>query len=402
MKNLNSKLFYSLTGAAAVASLPSCAPKQAEPQGPYNIVYIMTDDHTAQMMSCYDRRYVHTPNLDRIAEDGVRFTNSFVANSLSGPSRACMITGKHSHANGFADNEPGTVFDNTQQTFPKLLQAAGYQTAVVGKWHLKSVPTGFDYWEVIPGQGDYYNPEFINMDGSRTQHKGYMTNIVTDKAIDWMENKRDKNRPFLLFIHHKACHRNWLPELKYLSLYEDKTFPIPETFYDDYEGRPAAKAQEMSIASNHDMDLAYDVKVMDANVTTRLTPNYLSMIGRLDSHERAIYDQFYDSIAIDFRARKLSVSQNRSALYAHTNSLLNNGLCLRWSHCNALNASAVFFGKHQRCLNAVQIVRVDFTLYSVTLEHACNGIHLNVAGSGNLLDTYDNLHKYLLTCLKSG
>ena len=189
---------------------------------------------------------------------------------------------------------------------PKLFQAAGYQTAMIGKWHLISDPTGFDFWNIVPGQGDYYNPEFINMDGSRTQHKGYMTNIVTDKAIDWMENKRDKNRPFLLFIHHKACHRNWLPELKYLSLYEDKTFPIPETFYDDYEGRPAAKAQEMSIASNHDMDLAYDVKVMDANVTTRLTPNYLSMIGRLDSRERAIYDQFYDSIAIDFRARKLS------------------------------------------------------------------------------------------------
>ena len=277
----------------------------AAAQEKYNVVYIMTDDHTAQMMSCYDNRYVETPNLDRIANDGVRFVNSFVANSLSGPSRACMLTGKHSHANGFTSNVYD-VFDGSQQTMPKLFQAAGYQTVMIGKWHLISDPTGFDFWNIVPGQGDYYNPEFINMDGSRTQHKGYMTNIVTDKAIDWMENKRDKNRPFLLFIHHKACHRNWLPELKYLSLYEDKTFPLPETFYDDYEGRPAAKAQEMSIASNLDMDLAYDVKVMDANVTTRLTPNYLSMIGRLDSHERAIYDQFYDSIAIDFRARKLS------------------------------------------------------------------------------------------------
>ena len=287
-------------------SLPlSLLALSAAAQEKYNVVYIMTDDHTAQMMSCYDNRYVETPNLDRIANDGVRFVNSFVANSLSGPSRACMLTGKHSHANGFTSNVYD-VFDGSQQTMPKLFQAAGYQTAMIGKWHLISDPTGFDFWNIVPGQGDYYNPEFINMDGSRTQHKGYMTNIVTDKAIDWMENKRDKNRPFLLFIHHKACHRNWLPELKYLSLYEDKTFPLPETFYDDYEGRPAAKAQEMSIASNHDMDLAYDVKVMDANVTTRLSSSYISMIGRLDSRERAIYDQFYDSIAIDFRARKLS------------------------------------------------------------------------------------------------
>jgi arylsulfatase A-like enzyme len=143
------------------------------------------------------------------------------------------------------------------------------------------------------------------MDGTKTNHKGYLTNIITDKAIDWLENKRDKQRPFALFIHHKACHRNWLPELKYLHEYEDQTFAIPETFYDNYEGRPAAQVQEMSIHSNIDMDLAYDVKLHDANVTTRLSPNYISMIGRLDSRERAIYDQFYDSIAIDFRKRNL-------------------------------------------------------------------------------------------------
>ena len=276
----------------------------ATAQEKYNVVYIMTDDHTAQMMSCYDNRYVETPNLDRIANDGVRFVNSFVANSLSGPSRACMLTGKHSHANGFTSNVYD-VFDGSQQTMPKLFQAAGYQTAMIGKWHLISDPTGFDFWNIVPGQGDYYNPDFINMDGTKTNHKGYLTNIITDKAIDWLENKRDKARPFALFIHHKACHRNWLPELKYLHEYEDKTFAIPETFYDDYKGRPAAQVQEMSIHSHHDMDLAYDVKLLDANVTTRLSPSYISMIGRLDSRERAIYDQFYDSIAIDFRSRNL-------------------------------------------------------------------------------------------------
>ena len=130
----------------------------------YNVVYIMTDDHTAQMLSAYDTRNIHTPNLDRVAQDGVRFTRSYVANSLSGPSRACMLTGKHSHKNGFTNNEHG-IFDGSQQTMPKLLQAAGYQTAIIGKWHLHSTPTGFDHWDILPGQGDYYNPRFINAKG---------------------------------------------------------------------------------------------------------------------------------------------------------------------------------------------------------------------------------------------
>ncbi|MBQ5370597.1 MAG: sulfatase-like hydrolase/transferase, partial [Bacteroidaceae bacterium] len=189
---------------------PALLPASMLAQQRYNIVYIMTDDHTAQMMSCYDDTHVSTPNLDRIAADGVKFVNSYVANSLSGPSRACMLTGKHSHKNGFTNNEHG-VFDGSQQTMPKLMQQAGYQTALIGKWHLVSTPTGFDYWNIIPGQGDYYNPDFIQMDGSRTREKGYLTNIITDKAIDWIENKRDKEKPFILFLHHKACHRCWLP-----------------------------------------------------------------------------------------------------------------------------------------------------------------------------------------------
>ena len=297
---MNHKTSKALQGAALLSLLPAAAMAQQR----YNIVYIMTDDHTAQMMSCYDKRYVSPPNLDRIAAGGGKFTQSYVANSLSGPSRACMLTGKHSHKNGFTHNEHG-IFDGSQQTMPKLMQQAGYQTASVGKWHLVSLPTGFDYWNILPEQGDYYNPAFINMQNDTIREEGYVTNIVTDKAIDWMENKRDKNRPFILFIHQKACHRCWLPELKYHHEYEDKTFPIPETFYDDYAGRQAAQAQEMRIASNHDMDLTYDTKMYDANVQTRLTPNYLNMIGRLSSADRAKYDQFYDSLAIDFRSRHL-------------------------------------------------------------------------------------------------
>ena len=283
---------------------PALLPAALAAQQQYNVVYIMTDDHTAQMMSCYDNRYVETPNLDRIARDGVKFTRSYVANSLSGPSRACMITGKHSHKNGFTNNEHG-VFDGSQQTMPKLMQKAGYQTALIGKWHLVSEPTGFDFWNIIPGQGDYYNPAFINMDGSRVTEKGYLTNIITDKAIDWMEHKRDKNRPFILFVHHKACHRNWLPELKYINEYEDQTFPLPDTFYDQYEGRTAAQQQQMSIASDHDMDMVYDVKMYHPDLHTRLSDSHLGMIGRLDTKDRARYDHFYDSLAIDFRARNL-------------------------------------------------------------------------------------------------
>lgn len=279
-------------------------PAIAAAQGRYNIVYIMTDDHTAQMLSAYDRSHISTPNLDRIADDGVKFVNSYVANSLSGPSRACMLTGKHSHKNGFTNNEHG-VFDGSQQTMPKLLRQAGYQTALIGKWHLVSTPTGFDYWNILPGQGDYYNPDFITQRGDTVREHGYVTNIITDKAIDWLEH-RDRSRPFALFIHHKACHRNWLPEIKYLREYEDQTFALPSTFYDTYEGRPAAAAQEMEIADDNDMDLVYDDKLYRPGAHTRLTDGYLSMIGRLDSRDRADYDCFYDSIAADFARRKLT------------------------------------------------------------------------------------------------
>ena len=139
--------FYPVAGMVALSAVTTaCQQADKQEKKQYNIVYIMTDDHTAQMMSCYDTRYMETPNLDRIANEGVRFTNSFVANSLSGPSRACMITGKHSCGNKFYDNTT-CVFDSAQQTFPKLLQKAGYQTAIIGKWHLESLPSGFDYWQ---------------------------------------------------------------------------------------------------------------------------------------------------------------------------------------------------------------------------------------------------------------
>ena len=285
------------------ATIADGSGSKVQPDQRPNIVYIMTDDHTAQMMSCYDRRFIETPNLDRIAADGVRFTHSYVANSLSGPSRACMLTGKHSHKNGFTNNEHG-IFDGSQQTMPKLLRAAGYETALIGKWHLVSTPTGFDHWEILPAQGDYYNPQFIHMDGTRAVDSGYVTRIITDKALEWIEGRRPTSNPFALFIHHKACHRAWLPALEDLRLYEDRTFPLPPEFHDDYAGREAAGRTEMEIGK--DMDIVYDTKMFVSPTETprtRLSASYQGMIGRLSKAERQRYDDFYVPLSRQFYER---------------------------------------------------------------------------------------------------
>lgn len=298
-------LYLSLAGTA-IMPLGSCQEK--EEAKPMNILYIMCDDHSYQTISAYDTTYIKTPNIDRIAEEGVRFTRGFVANSISGPSRACMLTGKHSFTNGFTDN--GSTFNGDQQTYPKLLQKQGYQTAVVGKWHLTSDPQGFDYWDIVPGQGDYYNPVFYSneSEGKRFRRQGYATNIITDMAIDWMENKRDKAKPFCLLLHHKAPHRTWMPDTCDLNLFNDVNFPIPETFYDDYEGRPAAKGQRMSISK--DMDLIYDLKMADKEKEIH-TNSGLEAVGRsfytsLDSASQAAWDAHYEPVIAKFKAAGLT------------------------------------------------------------------------------------------------
>ena len=176
-----------------------------------NILFLFSDDHAVNAISAYGGRLqstAPTPNIDRLAPEGAVFRNSFCANSICGPSRATILTGKHSHVNGFMRN--GNNFDATQWTVAKELQAGGYTTAVVGKWHLKSNPVGFDYWEVLPGQGSYYNPDFIGQDGKRKRFNGYATDITTDKAIDWLES-RDSSKPFFLMCQHKAPHRTFSP-----------------------------------------------------------------------------------------------------------------------------------------------------------------------------------------------
>ena len=222
--------------AAILLVLAGCASPEPETQRPPNIVYIMTDDHASHMMSAYGSTLASTPNLDRIANEGALFRNAFVNNALCAPSRATLLTGKYSHANGHFSNKE--TFDGSQQTMPKLLQTAGYQTAMIGKWHLKSDPTGFDYWNILPGQGAYYDPKFIEM-GEDKQHSGYVTDLITDFAIDWLD-KRDPEKPFLLLYHHKAPHGQWQPAERHATLWENEDLPHPETYDDDLSGRAEA------------------------------------------------------------------------------------------------------------------------------------------------------------------
>ena len=234
--------------AAALAAL-SISTASAQDQRP-NILFIMADDHGYQAISAYGSKVNQTPNIDRLAKEGMRFDRCFVTNSICGPSRAVILTGKYSHLNGFPDNSGSAWFNGAQQTAPKLLQAAGYNTAVIGKWHLNSDPTGFDYWHILQGQGPYYNPAMKTPDGI-VRHEGYTTEIITDVTLDWLANQRDKSRPFFLMYQHKAPHRNWQPGPKYLDMYKDETIPEPATLFDDYSGRASpARANQMSIA-NH-------------------------------------------------------------------------------------------------------------------------------------------------------
>ena len=213
-----------------------------------NILFLFTDDHALNALSAYGGPLVKiapTPHLDRIAKEGMLFRHCLVSNSICAPSRAVILTGKHSHLNGQRTNKD--TFDGSQQTVSKLLQQAGYQTAIVGKWHLKSTPTGFDHFEVLKGQGQYYNPLLIT-NGKSVKHTGYTTDIITDQALKWLQ-QRDSKKPFFLMAQHKAPHGRWEPALRHLNAFEGIDIPEPPTLFDDYTGRTAAPA-------NHAMGIA--------------------------------------------------------------------------------------------------------------------------------------------------
>jgi arylsulfatase A-like enzyme len=253
-------------------------PSTAAPPRQPNFLFIFCDDHTTQAISAYGevRKLIETPNIDRLAKQGMLFRRCLVPNSICGPVRATILTGKYSHLNGFYNNET-TPFDGSQPTFPKFLQGAGYQTALIGKWHLESDPTGFDHWHILPGQGLYYNPPMI-LNGQRLRHEGYTTDLITDFSIDWLK-QRDKDRPFLLMSQHKAPHREWAPALRHLGWDNDRVYPEPETLFDDYgNGRGLAWRDQ-------DMTLADSFNDRDAKL---IAPPYLT------AEQRVAWDAYYE------------------------------------------------------------------------------------------------------------
>src|SRR5215212_6000022 len=256
-----------------------------------NILFIISDDHGYQAVSAYGSGLNKTPNIDRIATEGMRLDRCYVTNSLCGPSRACILTGKYSHKNGFFDNTHGR-FDGSQVTFPKLLRSAGYQTAIVGKWHLGTDPTGFDYWDILPGQGQYYRPDFISAKGRRSV-PGYVTEVITDLAIDWLK-KRDAKRPFLLMVQHKAPHRPWEPAPQKLTDREQEKIPEPATLFDDYSHRDtAAHKADMRISQ---MNPQSDVKLWEKSSKVRQ-----AFLGRMSEDQKAAWEEHVDPRLAKFR-----------------------------------------------------------------------------------------------------
>jgi arylsulfatase A-like enzyme len=293
-----------------VITFASCqAIKQGSTRQKPNIIVIMTDDHAIQAISAYGSKLIKTPNLDRLANEGIRFNQAYVTNSICAPARAVLLTGKFSHLNSVTDN--ADVFDSTQVTFPKILQMHGYTTAVIGKWHLKSNPTGFDYWKILPGQGDYYNPVFITKDGSK-QESGYVTDLVTDFAIHYLDSIRDRRKPFMLMYQHKAPHRDWWPGPEHLRALKDQHIPEPANLFDDYAGRGnAAKEAEMRI-SDH-MGLSNDLKIkpdiVERTGHKEFEESYKALYhrqhNRMTDEQRAAWDAVYNPINSQFELSAL-------------------------------------------------------------------------------------------------
>ena len=279
-----------------------------------NILFLFSDDHAIKSISAYGgplAKVAPTPSIDQLARQGAVFLNSFCANSICGPSRATILTGKHSHKNGFMRNT-GKGLDQTQWTVAKELHASGYNTAVIGKWHLKTTPVGFDHWEIFPGQGSYYNPVFVQKDGSQKRFEGYATDLTTDKAISWLDS-RDDSKPFFLMCQHKAPHRTFAPALRHLSAFNDVQIPEPETLFDDYANRSSTLARNQMEIDRH-FDWAYDAKVRKNERGDVVlpkpdrygTPEY----NRMTDQQKQVWDAHFgpqnQAFLADFKAGKLS------------------------------------------------------------------------------------------------
>lgn len=308
--------------------LSSCSQEDPLPAQP-NIIFIFLDDHASHAVSAYGSNIIETPNIDRLADEGAIFHNAFVTNSICAPSRGVLLTGKHSHINGQLTN--AQVFDGSQVTYPQVLQDAGYRTAMIGKWHLRSDPTGYDHWDILPGQGHYYNPEFITPEGTN-HYEGYVTDIITDKVIGWIEENRSGDQPFLVNYHHKAPHRNWKPAPEHLGMFDDVTIPEPDNLFanwagelaeedledvqtGDWAGRTSAvQTQEMTLM-NH-FDHAWDLKFPPDSVQhTRHANLWGSRYERLNEEQREQWDVYYNAYYEEFKEKNLQGRELLSWIY---------------------------------------------------------------------------------------
>nr|WP_302946453.1 sulfatase [uncultured Prevotella sp.] len=296
---MDNKSLLSFAALSCVAATAQAQHKPADAQRRPNIVYIMCDDHAFQCISAYGSpisKLAPTPNIDRIAERGMRFDRAFVENSLSTPSRACLMTGLYSNQNG--QRQLGEGIDTTRTFFTEQLQQAGYQTAVVGKWHMGCDPKGFDYYHIYNDQGQYYNPQYrgTDTDGKYIVEEGYSTDLTTDHALSFIEH-RDTNKPFCLLLHHKAPHRNWLANTKYFGMYDNVNFPMPETFYDDYETRGSAvRTQKMSVTKDMRWEQDFKVPEMLDTANADSWDSYLSLmneVNRMNPEQRIAWGKYY-------------------------------------------------------------------------------------------------------------
>lgn len=296
---MDNKSLLSFAALSCIAATAQAQQKAAAATQRPNIVYIMCDDHAFQCISAYGSpisKLAPTPNIDRIAERGMRFDCAFVENSLSTPSRACLMTGLYSNQNG--QRQLGEGIDTTRTFFTEQLQQAGYQTAVVGKWHMGCDPKGFDYYHIYNDQGQYYNPQYrgTDTDGKYIVEEGYSTDLTTDHALSFIEH-RDASKPFCLLLHHKAPHRNWLANTKYFGMYDNVTFPMPETFYDDYETRGSAvRTQKMSVTKDMRWEQDFKVPEMLDTANADSWDSYLSLmneVNRMNPEQRIAWGKYY-------------------------------------------------------------------------------------------------------------
>jgi arylsulfatase A-like enzyme len=288
-----------------------------------NILFIMSDDHAYQAISAYDDRLIETPNIDRLAEEGILFTNASVTNSICAPSRAVILTGKHNHLNGKIDNH--MPFDTTQATFPQLFQKAGYQTAMFGKLHFGNNPKGVDEFMILPGQGNYINPDFIVTSGDTVNLEGYATDLITDKTLEWLKEDRNPEKPFMMMYLHKAPHRPWWPRPDKFREFYQKTFPLPETLFDDYENRgTAAKTAEMNLL--YHMQYSHDSKVRPETIAEMgsVTPKvdefgngFYGPYGRATEEQKARYEPILDSINADFKQNWPSMTDREKMIWKY-------------------------------------------------------------------------------------